>query len=340
VRRSALAAVTVLCLVACDGEARPPAPATPAAPPAASPQARADAREIPDLSAALALAEGAVQVTRGGAGWTVRAHGASPFEVLTALGDAAGFRAERSPGAPEGAPLTIALEDAPLENALAAILAGLPHHVHYEFADGDLSPARPFAGREVVLARVRVGALAAPSAAATAARPPVDPGRRGPPPIAQRLRGAKGAVRENDPERARMREEADARESERAEQIARQWNDPRADVRLEAVELMAPEAEEDRGRLETLLADDPSPEVRAAAAETLAEGDAFEVMEKLLAALGDPDPSVVAAVVRGLEDVYDEAPNPRIRERVAELREHRDPSVREAVQAFEEWIEE
>jgi hypothetical protein len=336
VRRSALAAVTVLCLLACDGEARPPAAPAPAAPSAASPQARAAAGEIPDLSAALALAEGAVQVTRGAAGWTVLAHGAPPFEVLTALGDAAGFGAERSPGAPEGTPLTVALEDASLESALAAILAGLPHHVHYEFADGDLSPARPFEGREVVLARVRVGALAA----ATAAPPPVDPGRRGPPPIAQRLRGEKGALREDDPERARRREEADARESERAEQIARQWNDPRADVRLEAVELMAPEAEEDRGRLETLLAEDPSPEVRAAAAETLAEGDAFEVMENLLAALGDPDPGVVAAVVRGLEDVYDEAPNPRIRERVAELREHRDASVREAVQAFEEWIEE
>ena len=121
--------------------------------------------------------------------------------------------------------------------------------------------------------------------------------------------------------------------------MARQWNDPRASVRLEAIERMDPEGE-DRARLETLLREDESPEVRIAAAEALAEGDAFQVMEPLLGALGDPDPSVVAAAVRGLEDVYADAPNPRIRERVAELREHRDPGVREAVANFEEWIEE
>jgi hypothetical protein len=334
VRRRALAAVTVLCLLGCGDEAPPQS-----APPAAQ-ATRAVAPPHSDPAAALALAEGAVQVTRGAAGWTVLAHGAPPFEVLSALAEAAGFRAERGPAAPEGAPLTLALEDAPLESALAAILAGLPHHVHYEFADGDLSPTRPFEGREVVLARVRVGDLVAATAAPIAPRPPSDPGRRGPPPIAERRRGEKGSLREDDPELARRREEAAAQESDRAEKVARQWNDPRADARLEAVELMEPEAEEDRGRLESLLAGDPSPEVRAAAAETLAAGDAFEVMESLLAALGDSDPSVVAAVVRGLEDVYDEAPNPRIRERVAELREHRDPSVREAALAFEEWIEE
>jgi hypothetical protein len=334
-RPGALAAVAVLCLLGCEGEAHPPA-APPA--PSAAPSAAAPSRSDP--AAALALAEGAVQVTRSGEGWTVLAHRAAPFEVLTDLGEAAGFRAERSAGAPEGAPLTLALEGASLESALAAILAGLSHHVHYEFADGDLSPARPFEGREVMLARVRVGDLAAAPGVPRAARPASDPGRRGPPPIAERRRGEKGTVREDDPERARMREEAAARDSDRAEKVARQWNDPRESARLEAVELMTPEAEDDRGRLESLLAGDPSPEVRAAAAETLAQGDAFEVMESLLAALGDPDPSVLAAVVQGLEDVYDDAPNPRIRERVAELREHRDPSVREAVAAFEEWIEE
>ena len=54
--------------------------------------------------------------------------------------------------------------------------------------------------------------------------------------------------------------------------------------------------------------------MRVAAAERLADGDPFEVVDSLLAALADPEPEVVAAAVRSLEDVYAEAPNPRIRE--------------------------
>ena len=334
-RRSALA-VAFLCLLGCEVEA--PQPATPPVPPALAARRAAPAGRP---EAALALPEGAVRVTRSGAGFSVLAHHAPPFEALAALGEAAGFRTELGAGAPEAAPLLLALESAPLEDALAEILAGIPYHVHYEFADGDLSPKRPFEGREVVLTRVGVGELAsagAPPPTAVLPRGPVDPGRRGPPPRAEGSRFGKRPDRD-DPERARQREEAAARERERAEKVARQWDDPREDARLEAVELMEPEGE-DLARLETLLQGDPSPEVRVAAAETLADGEAFEVMDGLLAALGDSDPGVVAAVVRGLEDVYGDAPSPRIRERVLELREHRDPGVREAVAAFEEWIEE
>jgi HEAT repeat protein len=96
----------------------------------------------------------------------------------------------------------------------------------------------------------------------------------------------------------------------------------------------------DRALLERMLRDDASAEVRQAAAESLAEGNAFEVTPPLLGALADPDPGVVAAAVRGLEDVYDEAPDPRIRQKIAGLREHRDADVREAVEEFESWVEE
>ena len=331
-RCEVLAAVTALCLLACEREA--PTPRTHAASP------RPAGTSQPTRTSSLdALPAGTSEVTRTPSGYTVIARDARPFDVLAALGDTAGFRAERGAGAPEGAPLSLALESVPLEHALAAILAGLPHHVHHEFADGDLSPERPFEGRAVVLTRVTVGALLDPGRAPETAAAPEGPGRLGPPPPAEPGRRGKRAERQEDPERARLREEAEARERERAAKIERQWNDPRASVRLEAVELMEPESE-DRERLEALLRDDPSAELRIAAAEALAEGDAFAVMEGLLAGLEDPDPAVVAAVVRGLEDVYAEAPNPRIRERVAELRQHRDPSVREAVDEFEEWIEE
>jgi len=342
-RRIALA-VAFLCLFGgCEAEAPQPAapPVPPMAPVAPAPAARRAAPAAPP-EAALALPEGTVRVTRSGAGFTVLAHRAPPFEALTALGEAAGFRTEVGAGAPEAAPLLLALESASLEDALAAILAGIPYHVHYEFADGDLSPKRPFEGREVVLTRVGVGEMAAAGAAPATAVPPrrpADPGRRGPPPRAEGRRFGSKRAGPDDPERARQREEAAARERERAEKVARQWDDPREDVRLEAVELMEPEGE-DLARLEALLQADPSPEVRVAAAETLADGEAFEVMDGLLGALGDPDPGVVAAVVRGLEDVYGDAPSPRIRERVLELRDHRDPGVREAVTEFEEWIEE
>lgn len=345
-RRGALVAVTLLCLLGCEAEAPEPTPRTNAAPrlPAGklqdtrTPSGSTALAPAPRTTAAPPLPEGKVQITRTPSGYSVRANDALPFEALAALGEAAGFRTEHAAGAPEGAPLRLALESVPLEDALAAILAGIPHQVHYEFADGDLSPERPFEGRPVVLARVSVGALPASRGEAKAAAA-LPAGRRGPPPPAEGERSAKRAGREDDGERARQREEAEALEREREETVARQWNDPRASARLEAIERMEPEGE-DRARLETLLREDVSPEVRIAAAESLAEGDAFQVMEPLLAALGDPDPSVVAAVVRGLEDVYSDAPNPRIRERVAELREHRDPGVREAVANFEEWIEE
>ena len=121
--------------------------------------------------------------------------------------------------------------------------------------------------------------------------------------------------------------------------MARDAEDPDADVRLGAVESMEPDAG-DRTRLERMLRDDPSPEVRAAAAEQLAEGDPFDATASLLGALADADPAVVEAAVRALEDVYDEAPDPRIRESIGVLREHRDADVREAVEEFEGWIEE
>jgi hypothetical protein len=271
-------------------------------------------------------------VTRSGSRYSVLANGAPPFDSLEALAEVAGFRAERGAAAPAETPVVLRLEGVTLERAVAAILAGLPHHVHYEHAD-------PAAGGPVFLARVRVGELASAAEAALGRAAPgrAAPGRPGPPPEPREhgsKRGEPGQSGEAD-----LRENQDVRERERAELVARQWNDPRADLRLDAVERMEPEGGE-REKLETLLRDDPSPEVRSAAAEVLSEGDAFEVMESLLGALGDADPGVVAAAVLGLEDVYADAPNPRIRERVAELREHRDAGVREAVAGFEDWIEE
>jgi hypothetical protein len=92
------------------------------------------------------------------------------------------------------------------------------------------------------------------------------------------------------------------------------------------------------------LARDPSADARrrAAAALGAVEGGeaAFLAVDALLAALGDPDPSVVAAAVRALEEIHDVLPDPRIRAAVGPLTGHRDPRVRAAAESFREWTEE
>lgn len=294
-------------------EERAPHPEAPAPAPAPAP--------------ALALPPaGETRVERRGDRYAVAASEATPLAALTELSMHAGFRIERGAGALPDEPRTLWLSDVSLERAVAAILAGVPHHVHHEPVDGDLDPARPLGGRPVALARVTVGTLAGAAAPERA-----DGGRGGEP--REGDAGARGP-------RARELPAAsdDPAERELREALARDARDPDAAVRLDAVDRMDPDA--DRVRLAAMLRDDPSAEVRAAAAEVVAEGDPFAATPDLLAALADPDPAVVAAAVGALEDVYDEAPDPRIREGIAALRDHRDADVREAAEEFAEWIEE
>jgi hypothetical protein len=315
-RASALVAALVAAglLASCD---RPEAPA-----------ARTDAPAATSAPELALPAAGETRVERRGERYAVAASEATPEAALTELSLRAGFRLERGSGPLPDAPRTLWLHDVSLERAVAAILAGVPHHVHYEFVDGDLDPTRAFAGRPVALTRVTLGALA-PS---EAGEPEGVPRAR-----AGDAREAPGSDRETS---ARGLRDARAGAGERAddEALAREARDPDPDVRLEAIEAMDPDG--DRAQLERMLRDDPSGEVRAAAAELLGEADAFAATPGLLAALADPEPAVVESAVRALEDVYDEAPDPRIREGVALLREHRDADVRAAVEEFESWIEE
>lgn len=304
-------------------------------PPASRAPAPAPARD-----AGLALpALGATRVERRGDRYDIAASDARAEDALAELSIQAGFRVERGSGPLPSARRTVWLRDVSLERAVAAILAGVPHSVHHEFADGDLDPARPFEGRTVALARVTLGALGD-----GAERRRGRPGRDG--------RWERGAVGESEGGRKEAREAdarggertlraapADAAAAERAEALAREAEDPDPDVRLGAVERLDPDVS-GRARLERMLRQDASPEVRAAAAERLAEGDPFDATDGLLGALADTDPVVVEAAVRALEDVYDDAPDPRIRESIGVLREHRDADVRAAAEEFEAWIEE
>jgi hypothetical protein len=305
VRRTAL---LLLLVAACGREpARSPAPA--------APPSRAAESPAPDLPP-----PGEARAARLGGRYSVLATDAAPAEILAALAAAAGFEVEGAGGAPE-APRSLALREVTLESALASILGGVAYDVQF-------APGTGAAGAMPTPIRVRI------------ARDPAGAGPRpGPTPEAPRPRPPPGTEAGAEASSARdpAALESARAEAERAESVARGWTDPRDAVRLEAVAQMDPEAAPDRARLGALLRADPSPEVRIAAAEALAEGDPFAVMDALLGALEDPEPEVIAAAVRALEDVYEEAPSPRIRERIQGLAQHRDATVREAVAEFEEW---
>jgi hypothetical protein len=88
----------------------------------------------------------------------------------------------------------------------------------------------------------------------------------------------------------------------------------------------------------------PDPATRAAAARALGdvEGgeDAFRAARSLLGALSDRDPEVVAATIDALENLHDLIPDPAHLVAVRKLREHPDPRVRSAAEAFLAWTED
>jgi HEAT repeats len=255
-----------------------------------------------------------------GGRYRVVARGAPRFQVLQELARAAGFEIEIGAGDPSPLHLIeVDLDGVRAEEALAEILGNVPRQLHYEPAAPGADAAR--------LARVTVGLELPGRVAAAAPPPPPEPGSTG---LVHHPRGTR-----------RGAERALSEEDRLAEIEAKRHASDPAD-RARAAELMEPE--QDLPALLAFLADDPSGEVRARAAESLAdvpEGEsAFRVREGLLGALRDPDPAVVAAAVTSLEDLYDVLPDPRIRARVLALGRRGDPRVRAAVDSFREWTED
>ena len=283
-------------------------------------------------AAELVAAPGTTRVERRGDVYDVHVNGDSAWRAVEELSVVAGFRAERGQGELAEDPLHVRLWGADVGAALAAILRDVPYHVHYEFA-GEPVAAPPWPDRPVALRRVTVGSLFTPAL------------RVGPPGLAP-PRGVPGFVRAAREEAAlrpprtselelEVRREPDARE----EILERALADDHPDVRAEAVALLEPEGAE----LEILaqrLALDESPEVRVAAAEALGRGHGYRTTPRLLDALDDPEPRVIVAAVSALEDAWADHPLPEVRRRVAALRSHEDPAVREAAAEFEAWIEE
>jgi hypothetical protein len=243
--------------------------------------------------------------------------------VLDALAGAADFGVVPGQGRPAPHRLTLHLEGVSVDEALTEILAGVPHHVHYE---------RGANGGPVALRRVTVGLL-----------PPPEARGEGRARLGQRLRERRQALAQRTPEDLeRLRIEREERAAERTAWIDHLHDSPLPRDRSRAATLMKPDRDLDA--LVGYLLEDESADVRERAAESLADAsageDALTAAEALLEALADPEPAVVAAAVAALEDVHDTLPDARIREAVGELSEHPDPAVREAVEDFVRWTAE
>jgi hypothetical protein len=207
-------------------------------------------------------------------------------DVLNALADAAGFTLAVGPEVELDQPFTLHVEREPLEVTLARVLVGVPHALYYEKDPASGAPR---------LERVTVGIEWTRLAEATAS-----------PPRCSECGADRATV---TPLRAEPLENLESED-----EALRRKGVTRLDVRSsEGFEAAA-----------NRLANDESPLVRVAAAETLVGSDA-DAIPPLLQALADPDPRVVLAALQALEFVGDASVVPAL----SRLLGHRDDEVRE-----------
>jgi hypothetical protein len=252
----------------------------------------------PASSAELPLPpEGRVEVSIGADGILALANRAPRRRVLEALARETDLVvvAFVEGGDPEGR-VTIRSRGEPIEVVLARALVGVP------FSVGPLEPGAR--DRLTVVVGWRDAAMRA-GPAPLAARPA--PAPRAPSERATRTQeeGAAAQLTSRDP-------------SERAEAV--EFTDVTSVAGFEAV-------------VERLV-NDPDASVRAAAAETLGEGDVGSV-RPLLDALSDPDSSVVLAALESLELLGDASILPEI----GPALEHPDAAVRERAAELGEFLE-
>ncbi len=264
-------------------------------------------RSAASVASVPAAAEASLPPLRAARAWleddsllSALANEASRGVILEALAQAAGF--ELLIGADAGLEqfLSLRVQHETAEVVLARVLAGIPHALSY--------PADPATGA----ARLRVVVGVDAASLAAAATPSA--------------------------ERAPRPEPSPEQLAERAERASSMWAQSLDNLRSSDPELRADGArwlnvnsvDGFQAAVER-LAEDESPLVRAAAAEALLDADVGAV-QPLLAALDDPDPSVVLAALEALEFVGDASTIPH----VAPLLKHKDVEVRErTVQAIE-----
>jgi hypothetical protein len=293
---------------ACDGgrEETVEAAAAPHVQSVAPPGALANGSDEPALPE-----RGAALVRLSPQGVTLLANEAPRLGVLRELEREARFRLEMAEGATLAGAITLRAVDASLDEVLARLLQGVPYAVHYgvEQETGDR-----------VLRLVAVGQTQPPGGSETVAtapssRPRSDDDRRA------------GAARRPGP----IEDEREREERRAAAQAAfiGDLESPDPAIRADAAQFMMPD-EQAIPLLSNLLATDPNPSVRAAAAKTLGDSrDSPDAVRALVRALRDPDPDVVVASLDALDWIGEatvapelefllEDPVPRVREAAAE----------------------
>ncbi len=279
----------------CGGESRDePAPAIAAraegAAQAALPAHASAASKAPEAplpprgTSRLSVADGRVSVA---------AFAAPRQPLLEQLASVVGFRLEL--GDAPLTPLTLQIEDQPLELALPLLVGDLEYQAEWTSEEG--------AHR---LALLRVGGARKPAPSSD------DGGLR---------TGEVHTSLERELEAQRQAPLAPRSRSEIERDLAS--SDP--ELRVRAALSLESEGR-DLERLGSLLESDPDPRVRAAATVGLEDAEDFAGLDALLGGLDDPNPEVVVEVLDSIEYAGDESVVPRLRPLLA----HSDPRVREA----------
>ena len=250
---------------------------------------------------------GQVNIEKSPGGLRVLANQMPRIELLRALERALGFELELGPLTEEkqAAPLTLIEVDASLAEVLLAALESVSFEISYA--------ADATRGGHLV-SRVRVAGGRGDRGGRHAGRDRRE--RRADPDRAER-RAARLAELPTPAERAHE-------EAVRAEEAAQRIGSSDPEERRRAAEDLGldPDGIEN---LAELIASDPDPEVRAAAAERLGDADSYASVQKLLAALHDPDPLVIRAAIDALSFSDDES----IATELEFLLDHPDPEVQE-----------
>jgi len=240
-------------------------------------------------SAAPSLAQGEVRLEIRDGRVTLSCHEAPRGLVIEKLAREGGFGiVGQIGGEADSQPISLKLEQATMDQVLAAILVGAGYRAQWRF---DAEQGRH------VLANLELGDL--PATSLTAQKPKIGEALR------ERIR----QMRERQQPTEKQRAEAAARREERARTQADALEELRSsnpDMRMEAAAEIEPEGPALRSLLDS-LASDADPRVRARVAETLADADGCVASMGLVTATADPDPGVRTAAWRSLEMNCDES---------------------------------
>jgi hypothetical protein len=283
---------------------------------AVGPAARSDAAPLEPGSARVEFVDGRV---------SVRSNGAWRLAILERLAEKAGF--ELLAGDVERRALTLRIEDAPLGEALGALLAGVPYSLEYDHEAKTDSP---------VLFRLTVGRPVSVEAAQQPQPERSDDERQ----ASSQTESLRQYVRAMDPEKRQRLLDEYAAEAEAMEpELLELLKDPDPAVRADAVSELPIHGEGGKAaaRLQRMrgLMEDPDSHVRLAVLDRLGESSSPETVDSMIFALSDPSRDVVLAAIVELEDADDPSAIPHLEA----LLQDRDPEIREAAEFAIDWLQ-